>query len=193
MFSVHKNFVLSIQLLILLLLNNTCFACRGCIELDELTFDKLVKRFPFTLAKFDIAFPYGDKHESFAQFATEIAENNVNDLLIAVIGIKDYGEKDNEALGKRFSVRTTYPDIKLFRNDSLATWTNYPDQREISIENLKQFVREHSTVYIGLNGCIREFDDIVEKFVNEPKLSFVEDIEERTKNLPTEKVILHYI
>lgn len=97
--------------------------CKGCVELDELTFDKLVKRFPATLVKFDIAYPYGDKHEAYSSFAAEVAED-VDDLLVAVVGIKDYGDKDNAALGKRFSVKENYPDIKLFTSN--VTWIDYP-------------------------------------------------------------------
>lgn len=184
-----KNIIL---LLIPLLSSRTCFACRGCVELDELTFDKVIKRFPYTLAKFDIAYPYGDKHEAFSQFSTEIAENNVADLLVSVIGIKDYGEKENEALGKRFSVRTVFPDIKLFRNDSFATWTNYPEGREISVDNLKQFVREHTTLYIGLNGCIREFDEIAGRFVKAPDAATIEASEKLIEGLTTEKVYFYF-
>lgn len=99
-------------------------ACRGCIELDEITFDKLLNRFPVSIVKFDIAYPYGDKHEAYSQFAGDVAER-VPDLLVAVVGVKDYGEKDNANLAKRFSVREIYPDIKLFINGK-TEWIDYP-------------------------------------------------------------------
>lgn len=102
--------------------------CAGCIELNVQTFDKLLARFPVTIAKFDIAYPYGDKHEAYSQFASDVAQR-VDDLLVAVIGIKDYGEKDNENLGKRFSVGTIYPVIKLFLNGRTDTWIDYPSGR----------------------------------------------------------------
>lgn len=37
---------------------------------------------------------------------------------------------------------------------------------DIKTEDLKQFVRQHSQIYIGLTGCIREFDEIASEFVN---------------------------
>lgn len=37
---------------------------------------------------------------------------------------------------------------------------------EVKTEELKQFVRRHSQVYIGLAGCIKEFDEIANEFVN---------------------------
>lgn len=33
------------------------------------------------------------------------------------------------------------------------------------MENLKKFVRENSNLYIGLSGCVQEFDELAAKFV----------------------------
>ncbi len=37
--------------------------CKGCIALDTLTFDKVLKNFKVSIVKFDVAYPYGDKQE----------------------------------------------------------------------------------------------------------------------------------
>ena len=37
--------------------------CKGCIALDTLTFDKMLKHFKVSIVKFDVAYPYGDKQE----------------------------------------------------------------------------------------------------------------------------------
>lgn len=37
---------------------------------------------------------------------------------------------------------------------------------DVKTEELKQFVRRHSKIYIGLTGCIREFDEVANEFVN---------------------------
>lgn len=34
--------------------------------------------------------------------------------------------------------------------------------------NLKNFVIKNSDIYIGLSGCLREFDDLVARFIKEP-------------------------
>ena len=105
---------------------HTCFAsCKGCLEMDHLTFDKILRRFPAAIVKFDIAYPYGDKHEAYSEFAANVAEQ-VDDLAVAVVGIKDYGELDNSNLGKRFKVRDVYPDIKLFVGGNFDKWIDYP-------------------------------------------------------------------
>lgn len=99
--------------------------CTGCVELDDLTFDKLVKKFGTVLVKFDIAYPYGDKHETYAKFALQ-ATPQIDDFLVSVVGIKDYGEKDNSKLGQRFNVGEKYPVIKLFKNGNPNEWVDYP-------------------------------------------------------------------
>ena len=56
-----------------------------------LTFDKLVNAFPVSLVKFDVAYPYGDKHEEFSIISEEAAE--LPNMFIGEVGIKDYGDK----------------------------------------------------------------------------------------------------
>lgn len=75
------------------------FACKGCVNLDEHNFEKIISRFKVTVAKFDVIYPYGEKHNAFAALAEELAHNN--DLVFAQIGVKDYGDRENEALAKR--------------------------------------------------------------------------------------------
>ncbi len=85
--------------LLLLATPSAAINCKGCTPLDTLTFDKMIRSFPYSLIKFDTAYPYGDKHEEFAKVAVDGAE--VEDLFVGEVGIKDYGDKDNEELGTR--------------------------------------------------------------------------------------------
>lgn len=113
---------------------------------------------------------------------------HIDDLLVAAVGIKDYGEMDNKNLSKLFDVPEKLPSIKLFLNGDVTKWLDYSDSKvsvsnsivslaqhipfaknvdvEVKTEELKQFVRRHSPIYIGLTGCIREFDEIANEFVN---------------------------
>lgn len=99
--------------------------CTGCLELDELTFDKVLSKFSTVLVKFDIAYPYGEKHENFAKFAADNTVNQPN-FAVAVVGIKDYGDKENSNLGERFKIGDKYPVIKLFRNGDTENSIDYP-------------------------------------------------------------------
>ena len=99
--------------------------CPGCVDLDELTFDKIVKRFSAVLVKFDIAYPYGEKHEVFAKFSEQITPQ-IDDFLVAAVGIKDYGEKDNSKLADRYNVGDQYPVLKLYKNGNPEDYVDYP-------------------------------------------------------------------
>ncbi len=109
----------AIGALVFLGLLNTSAAinCKGCTPLDNLSFDKLVNKFKVSMVKFDVAYPYGDKHEEFGKFAADAAE--VDDLFVGEVGIKDYGEKENSDLGARFGAtdKEDYPIVFMFIQD----------------------------------------------------------------------------
>ena len=87
--------------------------CKGCTPLDALSFDKLLSKFKVSLVKFDVAYPYGDKHEEFGKFSQSASE--IEDLFVGEVGIKDYGDKDNADLADRFNVKKDdYPVVILF-------------------------------------------------------------------------------
>lgn len=109
---------------------------RGFVELDDLSFDKVVNKFSAVLVKFDIAFPYGEKHETFAKFAEQLT-GHIDDFLVAAVGIKDYGELENSKLGERFNVGIEYPVIKLFRDGKVNEWVDYPNGMFYSNEHFK--------------------------------------------------------
>ena len=77
--------------------------CKGCTPLDSLTFDKMVNTFRASIIKFDVAYPYGEKHDEFAKVAVDGAA--IEDLFVGEVGIKDYGDKDNDDLRERFNVQ----------------------------------------------------------------------------------------
>ena len=43
-------------------------------QVIEISFDKIVNRFQYSLVKFDVGFPTGDKHNNFGQLAKEVKE-----------------------------------------------------------------------------------------------------------------------
>lgn len=78
--------------------------------------------------------------------------------------IKDYGEKDNDALARRCEVENGFPEIQLYVDGASGERFVYPRDEPITAENLKQFVRRHSRVYVNLAGCIRELDKLAQTF-----------------------------
>ena len=79
---------------------------------------QVVSKFQAALVKFDVAYPYGDKHDEFCKASTALASNA--DVLVADVGIKDYGEGENTDLARRFTVtQADYPTVLLFLRDQL--------------------------------------------------------------------------
>lgn len=117
-----KNFVI----LLLFSFINYSLCCIGCVVLDDLTFSKVLKKFKSAMVKFDMEYPFGDVHETWATFANEVSNKTTSgtdhpELLVAMVGMKDYGEHDNKALSAKYGLekRTDGPIIKLFNDGDL--------------------------------------------------------------------------
>lgn len=114
--------------------------------------------------KFDTAYPYGDKHEEFAKLAA--AGRSSKDLLVAEVGIKDYGEFENSDLAVRFDVeKDDFPVVKLFfgKGEDPKDF----DGKDFTEDSLRNFLRKNSDVYISHQDCLQEFDHMVDKFLTE--------------------------
>ena len=44
----------------------------GLVQLDKTSFDKIVTKFEYSLIKFDVGYPTGDKHKNFGKVATQV-------------------------------------------------------------------------------------------------------------------------
>lgn len=160
-------------------------ACKGCLEIGEFNFDKIVPRFEAALVKFDVAYPYGDKHDIFAKVAEEIIDNK--NFILAQVPVKDYGEKENEEFAKKYGItKDDLPALRLFVQgedepfvfDKNLPWTE---------ENVKKFVREHTNLYLGLPGCLEAFDKLAAKFISAKKKETVlQETEKAAKKLTNE-------
>lgn len=116
------------------------------------------------LVKFDVAFPYGGKHEQYATVATDTRDSQ--DLLIATVGVKDFGNKDNSDLAQRYDIKKEdFPVVLLFIQGKSEPIRFTPEKEsDFTGEHLKQFVRFKSSVYLGLPGCLKELDKLAEEF-----------------------------
>ncbi|KAL1140809.1 hypothetical protein AAG570_000737 [Ranatra chinensis] len=137
---------------------------KGCVQLDTYSFDKITSKFTASLIKFDSAYPYGPKHDAF-EAVCEAAYSSP-DLLIGEVQVKDYGDKINEDLAKKYNVnKDDYPLVKLFVKGKEPINFQANDDKEFTADNLKRFVRSKSGVYIGLPGCLEEFDKLAGRFL----------------------------
>lgn len=155
------SFIISMLLLLLWTKSRVIEACKGCVSLDQLNFDKIVPRFGAVLVKFDVAYPYGDKHEVFSKLAEELSASQ--DLIFAQVGIKDYGDKENEELAKKYGIKKDdLPAIKLFTKNKQVV--EFSKDRDWSLDTLRNFLRDNTNIFIGLPGCLEEFDKLAASF-----------------------------
>ena len=59
-------------LLSLLLGCSYCQVLEGLLPLDKISFDKITSKFEYSLIKFDVGYPTGEKHKNFGKLATEV-------------------------------------------------------------------------------------------------------------------------
>ncbi|XP_039295988.1 endoplasmic reticulum resident protein 29 [Nilaparvata lugens] len=153
---------------------------KGCIALDTVSFDKILSKFKAVLVKFDAVFPYGSKQEAYESVCS--ASRVITELLVTEVSVKDYGDKENLDLAQKFGVhKNDYPVVKLFINGQEAHTFRVKDDREFNEKNLKNFIRAKSGVYIGLDGCYEDFDNLALNFTvsttKEEKQKYLEKAE----------------
>jgi len=137
----------------------------GLVQLDTISFDKIVTKFEYSLIKFDVGYPTGDKHKAFGKVATQITE--VDSLFMGEVRIKNYGDKANEDMAERFNVdkeKEALPETIMFitKDGILTEVARYGG--DYTVENLRLFIASKSDVYLKLDGCIKEMDTLAEKF-----------------------------
>lgn len=175
----HKS-ILASTLILFSVLESTK-ACKGCISLDEYNFDKIISRFEAVLLKFDVAYPYGEKHDVFTKLAEEVAQNE--NLILAEVGVKDYGDKENEQLALKFGIgKDDLPAVRLFIKNKAPV--EFPKTAEWSVDNLRDLIKDNSGIYIGLPGCIEKFDKLAMEFVSSGnKQKKLEEAQEKIQEL----------
>jgi len=186
-----------IALVLYVIVSTDAINCKGCVPLDIFTFDKIISKFKAAAIKFDVAYPYGTKHDEFAKVAE--AAHTVPDLLVGEVGVKDYGEKENADLAERYKVnKDDFPVVKLFVAGVSEPYT-FSDS-EFTADNIKKFIRTKSNVHIGLPGCLEAFDKIAAKFsqatdpdVKKALLREAEDLWDNTTGRADQKTAEVYV
>lgn len=135
--------------------------CQGCVQLDSYSFEKVVSKFKAAVVKIDVAYPYGDKHEQFGKMSAALSSNP--DILVAEVGVKDYGDKENVNIAERYKVvKEDYPVLLLFLKGE-AEPIRY--KGEFVLEHMQRFVSSTSGLWVGLPGCLEAFDGLAKRFM----------------------------
>ncbi|XP_018321670.1 endoplasmic reticulum resident protein 29-like [Agrilus planipennis] len=144
----------------------TAYSCKGCVNVDQWSWEKIVPKFRAALVKFDVAFPYGDRHDTFTKLAEEFADNK--DIIIVQVGVKDYGDKENKELAEKHGImsKDDLPTVQLFiQNQTTPIDLPLSKNKEWSLSKLRNFVRVNTDIYVGLPGCLEKFDKLANKFI----------------------------
>lgn len=153
-----------LPLLLLANLYNQCAGSVATVELDEFTFDKVINKFDASLIKFDVAFPYGEKHEAYTTLARDA--KLVDSLLVGEVGVKDYGERDNEGLARKYGLsKESFPAVKLFLKGKSEPVTFTYDDVDFTTDELRKFVKKYSGIHLSLPGCVPELDQLAIEFI----------------------------
>ncbi|UYV77649.1 ERP29 [Cordylochernes scorpioides] len=103
---------------------------------------EVVRKFKAALVKFDITYPYGEKEDEYGK-VSESAQYSP-DLLVAEVGVQDYGDKENNDLAEAYNIKKEdFPVVLLF-----VEGQEQPIKfsgEDFKANNIKTFIRKHST------------------------------------------------
>merc|ERR1719390_533778 len=103
----------SIALLVTL---NVAFAYsdRAILKLDNTTFDRIIDGSKSVMVRFDKEYSYGDEHDAWKNFASKVGDSSA-DMLVADVGVSEYGDKDNSDIAERYSIKSEdFPQYRLW-------------------------------------------------------------------------------
>eukprot|EP01083_Nonionella_stella_P232309 819665_1 len=137
---------------------------QGALSFDTITFNKIVDGSRNVLVKFDKKYAYGDNENAWKDFASTYA--TTSDLLLGEVGISEHGDNTNEELGTKYNInKDNYPQYRLFKSGNDINEPIKYENENIKSDELAQFLIKNG-IYLSLNGCLKDFDELSKTFMN---------------------------
>mmetsp|Transcript_129701 Transcript_129701/g.193065 ORF Transcript_129701/g.193065 Transcript_129701/m.193065 type:complete len:285 (+) Transcript_129701:16-870(+) len=143
---------------------------KGIINLDHLTFDKIIGEDRPVVVAFTDVQPYGEEWDAFTEAAVQSWTAHILFAQVTLgvqedeYGYGGYGggsqENENDKIAKR--LRAEPGDVLFFaaRQRTPTKWASEGKDKS----DLLKWIKSHG-VYVGLEGCVEEFDQFAEKFM----------------------------
>jgi endoplasmic reticulum protein 29 len=92
------------------------------------------------------------------------------DLLVADVGVSEYGDKDNSDITERYAIKTEdFPVYRLWLKgkNSMADPILYKDDKKQ--DAFLRFAQKEANVWVGMPGQMKAFDEIAKRFPKDQK------------------------
>jgi endoplasmic reticulum protein 29 len=161
----------------------SAYTDRGILKLDNTTFDRIIDGTKSVFVRFDKEYSYGDEHDAWKAFAAKVGDSSA-DLLVADVGVSEYGDKDNSDLSERYSIKSDdFPHYRLWLKGKGSSAEAETFKGETKEDAFLRFVQEKAGVWIGLPGQIKALDDLAKEFAAGDKAAVLKQAEAATKAL----------
>lgn len=144
----------------------------GAIKLDNYTFDKAMTLPGFSLlVKFDQSYAYGEKEDEF-KLLCKLAYK-VPSFFIAEVPVQEWGDKENDDLRERFSLKKDDFPVYLFFNEKNKDGLKYDGK--VTAGDIAGWVRRQGIPMPAI-GTIAEVDEIVRKFMKDKSKGAIDEV-----------------
>lgn len=158
---------------------------RGILKLDNTTFDRIVDGTKTVFVRFDKEYAYGDEHDAWKKFAAEVGGSSA-DMLVADVGISEYGDKDNSDIADRFDIKSdAFPQYRLWLKGAGSSTSPMAFAGDKKYEDFLRFAQEKAGVWVGLPGQVKELDELAKQFAKGDKKGALAKAEKAAKGLET--------